>query len=143
MSEELAQRAIDTVARALPYMVAGPPLIRRGPGGELHIDVPLLYHGLALDRIHFDPVAMAPSPKGRPVRAYGISVDRGAVEEAMKRVVKGLRVVEAVEFREPENAWAVPLAWRLFIVAHVRVSYDGSELLPDYGLTEEVRRYVP
>lgn len=142
LSEELARRAIEAVKAALPYVVAGPPLIHRGPAGELHVDVPLMYHGFALDRIHCDPVAKTPSPKGRPAHVYGVEVRREEVVEVMQRVVRELRVVEAAEFRDPEDAWMVPLAWRLYIVAHVKVSYEGSELVPDYGLTEEVRRYV-
>lgn len=142
LSEELARRAIEAVKAALPYVVAGPPLIHRGPAGELHVDVPLMYHGFALDRIHYDPVAKTPSPKGRPVHVYGVEVRREEVVEVMQRVVRELRVVEAAEFRDPEDAWVVPLAWRLYIVAHVKVGYEGSELVPDYGLTEEVRRYV-
>lgn len=142
LSEELARRAIEAVKAALPYVVAGPPLIHRGPAGELHVDVPLMYHGFALDRIHYDPVAKTPSPKGRPVHVYGVEVRREEVVEVMQRVMRELRVVEAAEFRDPEDAWAVPLTWRLYIVAHVKVSYEGTELVPDYGLTEEVRRYV-
>nr|QEK14175.1 hypothetical protein FPV09_02535 [Thermococcus aciditolerans] len=46
-----------------------------------------------------------------------------------------------VTFREPENCWVVPVAWKSFIILHVRVSADEKELIPDYGLTEEVRRH--
>ncbi len=60
----------------------------------------------------------------------------------MEKVLRELRVIDAVEFREPENAWIAPLAWNYIIIAHIKVSYDGNELIPDYGLTEEVRRYA-
>ncbi len=139
---EAAGKAIETAARALAYVTVGPPIVRYGPGGEVHVDVPLMYQGFALDRVHFDPLAMAPSPKGRPVHVHGVRVDVEAVRRAMESALKELRILDAVEYREPEAAWAVPIAWRRFIVAHVKVSSDGSELIPDYGLTEEVRRLV-
>ena len=69
-----AVRAIGTVCDALKYMEIGIPIIHRGPRGEVHVDVPLMYHGYALDRIHYDPYVNAPSPKGRPVRARGVEV---------------------------------------------------------------------
>lgn len=139
---ESASRAIGTVKVAIPYVLIGPPIVRYGPGGEVHVDVPLMYHDLALDRVHYDPVSRAPSPKGRPVHVRGVRVDVGEVKAVMAAVLKEVRVVDAAEFREPEAAWVVPLAWRSLIIAHVKVSYDGRELIPDYGLTEEVRRYV-
>ena len=138
----LVVKAIETVRNALPYIVVGPPLIRYGPAGEVHVDVPLMYHDFALDRVHYDPYLKCPSPKGRPVRAWSVRVDpneaRSAIEAALKEVV----VIEAGEYREPEYAWAIPLAWRNLIIAHIKVSYDARELIPDYGLTEEVRRFV-
>jgi len=138
----LAQRAIETVRNALPYISIGPPLVRYGPAGDVHVDVPLMYHGFALDRVHFDPVAKTPSPKGRPARAWGVQVDVNEVRSVMESLLREFRVVEVVEFREPEAAWVVPLAWRLYLVAHIKVSHDGTELIPDYGLTEEVRRWL-
>ncbi len=57
-------------------------------------------------------------------------------------IVGELRALDAAEYREPERCWAVPLAWGPYLVAHVKVSSDGKEVVPDYGLTEEVRRYV-
>jgi hypothetical protein len=139
---EAARRAVDTVKRALPYMVPGPAIVHRGPGGEIHVDVPLLYQGVALDRIHYDPGEGRPSPKGRPAPWRG-DVDLTVVADIMKTVVSELRVLDAAEYREPEAAWVVPLAWGPFIVAHVRVSGDGVEVIPDYALTRELRRMAP
>ncbi len=138
----LALRAIESVREALRYMEFGPPIIHRGPGGEVGVDVPLMYHGYALDRVHYDPYTGSPSPKGRPVRALGVTVDENRVLEAMNSVLGELRVLDAAEYRGPEEAWAVPLAWRSFIIAHVKVTRDGRELVPDYGLTEELRRRI-
>jgi len=127
---------------AVPLMTIGPPLIRYGPKEEVHVDVPLMYQSFAVDRIHYDPMLKAPSPKGRPGKAWGVKVDTREVVRVMEEAVKEISVVGAVEYREPEAAWAVPLSWRILIIAYVRVSHDASEILPDYGLTEEVRRHI-
>ncbi len=141
-SLEDALRAINTVKEALSLMEVGPPLVHRGPRGEVHVDCPLMYQNFALDRIHFDVTSGKPSPKGKPSHAESVSMDLSGVRSAMAKVIKELWVVEAAEFREPEDAWAVPLAWKAFIVAHVKVSKDGCELIPDYPLTEEVMKHA-
>lgn len=141
-SLEDALRAINTVKEALPFIEAGPPLVHRGPRGEIHVDCPLMYQSFALDRVHFDVASGKPSPKGKPSLAEPVDVDLGDVRRAMAVLIKELWVVEAAEFREPEDAWVVPLAWKVFIVAHVKVSRDGGELIPDYPLTEEVMKHA-
>ncbi len=133
-------RAIETVRAAIPLFTAGVPVIRRGPAGA-HVDVPVMYMDFAVDRIHYDPRFGMPSPKGRPVKVHG-DVHPGEVRRAVEVVLREIRALEAAEFREPEGVWVVPVAWNRFIVMHVRVSHDGEEIVPDYGLTEEVRRYV-
>ncbi len=138
----LAQKAIELVKRALPYVTAGPPLISYGPRGEVHVDIPLMYQGFALDRMHYDPLSKTLSPKGRPVEAIGIRVDSNEVFSLANSIIKELKVVEAVEYRKPEAVWIVPVAWRSLIVAHIKVTHSSDSLVPDYGLTEEVRRHV-
>jgi len=138
----LAEKAIELVRKALPFLTIGPPLIDYGPKGEVHVDVPLMYQGFALDRIHYDPQLKSPSPKGRPVRVWGVKVAEDEVINIMKNVINELDVVEAVEYREPEQAWIVPLAWRKLILAHIKVSSNANEIIPDYGLSEEVRRHA-
>ncbi len=137
-----SQRAIETARAALRFIVAGPPLVHRTPEGLLRIDVPLLYNGFAVDRVHFNPKAMSPLPKGLPIHIYGEAPEPGAITKAMESVVAELRVIDAAEYREPEESWAVPLAWRALIVAHVKIRDFTWEVVPDYPLTEELRRRV-
>ena len=139
---ENASKAIEAVKQALRFMEPGPPIIHYGPRGEVHVDIPLMYHGYALDRIHYDPVNNRFNPKGAPGRFFNIRVDEKNVREKTRQLFKELRVIDAVEYREPENVWIVLLAWRNLIVAHVKVSSSGQEIIPDYHLTEEVRRHV-
>ena len=132
--EKDAEKAVELVKKALPFFRPGKPL--RRPDG---VDVPILYLNFAIDRMHFNPLSGTPLPKGFP--GHFRDFECSAVEEKAREVLGKLEVIGACEFREPEDCWVVPLAWKSFIVLHVRVSRDGEELVPDYGLTEEVRRH--
>lgn len=136
------EEAIEVVRDVLKFVVVGPPIIHAAPHGEVHIDVPLMYQGFALDRVHFDPGAMAPSPKGRPVRARVRLPSEAEVRKVMEEVLESLTVLEGAEFRESEWCWAVPVAWEHMIIAHIKVSAETGEVVPDYGLTQEVMRYA-
>ena len=131
-----ARKAIETVEMAISYMQLG-PFIRRMRGKVMEVNVPLMYNGFVLDEIHINPETGEPSPKGCPV-----AVPIECQIRELQPILENLHAIHAVEFRLPENAWVVPLAWKEYIVAHVRVSADGKELMPDYRLTEEVRRNV-
>ncbi|MDK2384043.1 MAG: hypothetical protein QI199_04445, partial [Candidatus Korarchaeota archaeon] len=140
ISREDAEKAIETAREILHLLSAGPALIRGDPGGW-HVDIPVMYQGYALDRIHLDVDKMEPSPKGRPVRSSR-EMDPSEIKGRAEEIVRELRVLDAAEYREPDRCWVVPLAWGPYLVAHVRVSSDGREVVPHYGLTEEVRRNV-
>ncbi len=131
------ERAIETAKNALQLFTAERPIV--GPGGE--INVPITYMGFAIDRVHYDPLSKTPSPKGRPVRAP-TKVNLKEVRESMERFLRESQVIEAVEFREAEGVWVVPIAWNRLIVMHVKISEDGKNVVPDYPLTEEVRRRI-
>lgn len=131
------ERAIETAKNALQLFTVERPIV--GPEGE--INVPITYMGFAIDRVHYDPLSKTPSPKGRPVRARR-DVNLNKVKERMESVLRESHVIEAVEFREAEGVWVVPIAWNRLIIMHVKVSEDGKNVVPDYPLTEEVRRRV-
>ncbi len=135
-----AYRAINTARATLHYLTAGPPIIERLRDASVRVDVPLLYNGFAVDRVHIDPRTLMPSPKGFPPRVYSEPPDTSTVTRAMEEIIGELRVLEAAEYRGPERAWAVPLAWRPFIVAHIKVRDATWEIVPDHPLTEELRR---
>lgn len=138
INTDKALKAIETVKKLLSLLSIGPLCIHRGPRGELHIDVPLMYDGIALDRIHYDPIADAFSPKGRPVHVQVTSINEEEIRARASEMLKELRVIDAVEYREPEKCWVVPIAWKNFIVAHIKVDHEGEEIVPDYGLTVEI-----
>jgi len=99
-----------------------------------------MYLNVAVDRFHHDPKTESPLSQGLPGVGCG-EIDPVKVKDRAGEILKEPRVLEAAEFRKPENCWVVPVAWRSFIVIHVRVSADGKELIPDYRLMEEVMRH--
>ena len=136
LNPEDAARAIELVKQAVQFFRAGEPIVHPD-----HIDVPVMYLDFAIDRVHYDPRTGNPAPKGGPPHCEPSAAgDRGA-KERIDEILKEAYVLEGAEFREPEDCWVVPVAWKNFIILHVRVSADGKELIPDYPLTEEVRRY--
>ncbi len=136
-----AGKAVETVRASIPYLTPA-VMVRVGPAGDLCVEAALLYGGLALDKVHYDIILDSPSPKGRPACVFEqVKPDINHIKEVMEGVLRGAQAVEAAEFREPESCWAVPIAWKNLIIAYVKVSEDGSELVYDLGITDEVRRY--
>ncbi|MFA4646027.1 hypothetical protein P8X24_01935 [Pyrococcus kukulkanii] len=140
LSVENSLKAIETVRNALKLFTPGPVIVHRTPEG-IHVDVPVLYMDFAVDRVHFDPSTMRPSPKGNPVHSQ-VQVAEDEIRKRMEEILKEVWVVEACEYRKPERCWIVPVAWKSFIIMHVRVSADGEKIVPDYPLTEEIRRHI-
>ncbi len=133
LNNEDAKRAIELVRQAIPFFRAGEPLLRAD-----HVDVPVMYMDFAIDCIHYDPRTRNPAPKGAPPHG---AMEYEDARDRIDEVIGDSEVLDGAEFREPEDCWVVPVAWEGFIIFHVRVSADGSELIPDYHLTEEVRRH--
>lgn len=134
-----ANKAIEVAKNAVKFFTVGVPLVKRGPKG-IAVDIPIMYMDFAIDRIHYDPQLKMVLPKGKPAETTG-SLDLQEVKEEVEAILREIYVVEATEFREPEKAWIVPIAWNKIIIMHVKVSYDG-EIIPDYKLTQEVRKHV-
>jgi len=132
-------KAINTAKAAFQLFTVANPIVRGA--AEIHVDVPVMYMDFAIDKIHYDPYSKGASPKGRPVKAR-VEVDLKEVQNRVENILKEAQIIEAAEFREPEKAWIVPVAWNKLIIMHVKVSYDGEEIVPDYGLTKEVRKHV-
>ena len=139
ISQELASRAIETARKVIEFIEPAPPLYHRTPDG-IHIDIPILYQGFVLDIIHYDIAKNSFLPKGKPHVKYVGSIDEKAIMDVSRKLFGELRVLDAAEYREPERAWIIPIAWRSFIVAHLKISHDGKNVIPDYRLTGELKR---
>ncbi len=73
---ENASKAIEAVKQALRFIESGPPIMHYGSRGEIHVDIPLMYHGYALDRIHYDSVNNRFNPKEAYNRIFNARVDK-------------------------------------------------------------------
>ena len=137
-----ARQAVRAAEAAIPYLEPGPPL-RTTPHGA--VELPILYHGAAIDRLVLDPCSLTPLPKGMPEPPWGRRCSPGSGEElveAASRIIGELEALPGAEYRGPEAAWAVPLAWRSLIVVHIRVRVGprGPEVVPDEPLTLDLMR---
>ena len=143
--EEEAAIAVSAAKAAAERLRAAPPIIRRTPRGYA-VDVPLLYNGVAVDRMHLDPQSLEPLPKGmpEPPSPAPSPPEPLAAQSAAEKAARELRALDAAEYRGPEAAWAVPLAWRSLVVAHIRIRVAGGqgEVVPDEPLTLEVQRLL-
>ena len=63
------------------------------------------------------------------------------VKREFSSVVGTLRVLNGAEYREREAVWAIPIASRGAIVAHLKVSRDGTRVMPNYPEEQEMRAY--
>lgn len=142
IDEQKAKKAIRTVVEILRFLSFYHPIIKRHPRDELTVLLPLMYNGYALDRIYFDPDKKRFLPKGKAHIPFYADLNLKDVKETAESLLREIRVIDAVEIRLPEKAWAVPIAWRSYIVAHIKVDEEGSNVIPDYPLTEEIRRHV-
>ncbi len=133
---ENAGRAIQLVKEILRDTHAFD--VVRGPSGNGPVDVLVVYNGLAIDIIHYDPYNDSPSPKGRPVEYLG-DIDSSQVLATINRVLREAYVLEAAEYREPERAWIVPVGWRNLIIMHVKVEFSGGGLVVDPQLQKRLR----
>ncbi len=131
---EHALKAITLAERVLPNLQAlQVNKHRHGP-----IDVIITYDGLAVDVVHYDPYTKTPSPKGRPVE-YSSDVNPVEVLRNVNRALEEAYVLKGAEYRKPEDAWVVPVAWRNMIILHLKISGDGGRLIADPGLQRRLR----
>ncbi len=144
MWEKEPTLAIELVKKAKGDFFIGNPFKRAHPHGRVEVKIPLMYNGFVLDLIHFDPIAWSVLPKGIPGVMGGseLLIDLQKIKEEVENSLKDLMVLEGVEFREPEDAWVVPCAFKKLIIAHIRVSADGRAFVPDYHATSEMRMNV-
>lgn len=90
------------------------------------------YQGFAITALRFNPSGGTLLPMGFNPNVYNINVSLHAIKLKAIDIVKNLEILDGVEYREPEAAWAIPISYNGKIVAHIKVKYDGSAIIPDY-----------
>ena len=135
---ENALRAVATGRACLSSLAPGKVWRHRAKHGEIEIKGSLTLDNAPVVVLHFSPEDGSVLPKG----LHGISEGRpeiiALIETRLKEIPPKLAVLEGAEFREPESCWAVPLAHDGRIVAHLKISSDGTRILPDKKAVEEL-----
>lgn len=136
-----ALKAVEIAKEVKKYILPGKIWMMRGPAGDMEIKAALVYQGVALDVLRFNPINGELLACGFNPKAYSCTVSLDAVRSRLPTIMAGLVVLEGAEYREPEACWAVPLACGGKIVAHIKVYYDGIHVVPDYPATQEMNYY--
>ena len=134
-------RAVQTAEIVLKYIHPGKVWLVRGPQGETVLKGAILYQGVALDTIRFDPMTGNTIPCGYNPRVPNASVSIELVKRKLCEVIKGLKIAPGVEYREPEACMIIPIIHEFKIVAHIKIYQDGIHVVPDYIVTQEMNAY--
>jgi hypothetical protein len=111
------------------------------PRGEVEVKAAITYDGTAVAVLRFNPQDGALLPLGVHPRAFGVNPPLETIKRTLPSIVSSLEVLNGAEYREPENAWVVPLAHEGMIVAHLKIYADGIHVVPDYPANQEMRAY--
>jgi len=133
-----APRAIETAKQADKYFTPGKIWMYRAPGGEIVIKAAVVYQGVAVTALEFNPSDGTILPRGYHPRVFNGAVPLEQIKQKLPGIISTLRVLNGAEYREPEHSWAIPLVYNGKIVAHVRVYYDAIHIVPDYPATQEM-----
>ncbi len=133
---------IEAVREAKPYFQFGGVWATRAPRGEIEVKAAITYQGVAIAALRFDPSNGTVLPMGYNPHVFSMTVSLQTIGSKAPEIIKNLEVLDGAEYREPEAAWVIPLSFRGMIVAHVKVKYDGSAIVPDYHLDQEMRYFV-
>lgn len=135
---ENAHKAVEIGKAMLNRLMAGRVWRHRSPHGE-EIKGSLMVDDCPVAVLHFSPADGSVLPKG----LHGLSEAKpdiiALVESRLADIALQLTVLEGVEFREPESCWTVPLVHQGRIVSHLKISSDGSRILPDRKAMDELR----
>ncbi len=134
-------KAIKTAKDAKVYFVPGKVWVQRTPTGELIIKGAILYEGIAVGAIEFDPFYGTALPKGYNPHRLNQTVSLDVVKNKLAEIVSNLEVLNGAEYREPEYCFVVPLAYCGKIVAHIKVYCDGVHIVPDYPVSQEMEAF--
>ncbi len=144
IQQNLSRNAVTAVATAKKvkaYLTPGNVWIMTAPRGEIEVKAAIIYNGMAVAVLHFNPKDGALLPLGIHPRAFGVNPPLETIKRNLPSIVGELDVLNGAEYREPENAWIVPLAYKKMIVAHLKLYIDGIHVIPDYLANQEMRAY--
>ncbi len=139
-TEENAEKAFRTAGDALAALTAGKVWTHTSPHGEPEIKGALLHDGKPAVILHFSTEDGNILPRGLHSYSQASPELVSQVKESLAEYSSKLTVLEGAEFREPEFCWALPVAYKGRIVAHIKVSAQGDGIVPDKKAQEEMSR---
>ena len=136
-----AVTAVATARKMKAYLTPGNVWIMTAPRGEVEVKAAIIYDGMAVAVLHFNPQDGALLPLGIHPRAFGVNPPLETIKRTLPSIMGDLEVLNGAEYREPESAWIIPLAYKGMIVAHLKIYADGIHVVPDYPANQELRAY--
>ncbi|CAN5461134.1 hypothetical protein BH11CYA1_BH11CYA1_00650 [soil metagenome] len=136
---ENATLAAQTARAVLSTVQAGKVWNHTAPKGEREIKGSLDFQGQPLLMLRFSPADGSLLPKGLHGLNQSTPETMAIVQAKLPQIASQLVVLDGAEFREPECCWAIPVAHLGRIVAHLKVSADGTEAILDHKAAEELR----
>ncbi len=134
-------QAVQTASKLNKLLTTGKVWLTRGPGGQLELKAGLLYRGVAVAVLRFNPLNGHVLPIGVNPQVYQSSITMQKVKSGFSAVIPQLKILPAAEFIEPETCWSFPVTLGNLVVAHVKIYYDGIHVLQDYPATQEMTFY--
>jgi hypothetical protein len=138
---ENALKAIETCRACIVSLAPGPVWRHTAPRGEFEIKGCLTQNEQPVTVFNFSPVDGSILPKGLRALSGGKLDVMPKVVDSLSSMANQLRVLEGAEFREPEFCWAVPIAHQGRMVGHIKVSADGTTIMPDRKAIDELVEY--
>ncbi len=138
-TSENAQKAILASKNCLASLKPGKVWRHHGPHGEMEIKGSLLLGDIPVAVLHFSPDDGSLLPKGLHGFSKGKEEIIDIVQKKLNEIAPQLSVLDGAEFREPESCWAVPLTNTGRIVGHLKVAADGSQILTEKKVADEIR----
>ncbi len=131
--------AIETAKKVLTYSKRGKIWIHTAPMGEKEIKAGIVYNNVIIGVIRFSAFNGEILPEGFNERYFQINININSLYTKFKQIKKELKVVEGVEYIDPESCFAIPVVYNGKIVFKIKVYSDGIHVIPDYPAMEEIK----
>ena len=135
------QQAITTTSNLNKLFSPGKVWLMRSPTGEIEIKGGVLYQGVVVAVLHFNPIDGKVLPLGINPHVFQNNIEISKVKSNLSAIISNLKILPAAEFIEPEACWSFPIVIGNIIVAHIKIYYDGIHVLQDYIANQEMKFY--
>lgn len=131
-------KILETARIVITHIQSGKIWTTRMPAGEIEIKGGIVYQNRVIGVIAFNPIDGNILPCGYKPKVFTPNIEVGQIKNKLNEIIKELKVVEAVEYREPENAWIIPITYRGIRVSELKITGNGEYIIPDYVADQEM-----